>query len=584
MSDRPKLSPVEQFKADSRYLRGEIADELEQASPSFGKSSIQILKHHGTYQQDDRDQRAEARKAGADKAYMMMVRTRIPGGRLTADQLLAHLQLGDELGNGTIRLTTRQAIQLHGILKSDLRSTIRRICESQLTTLGACGDVNRNVMCCPAACDSEVHQEIQAFSQALAEHFAPRSGAYQELWLRDLETGDKVEVPLSENPLSDDQRPAEEVEPIYGKVYLPRKFKMAIALPDDNCTDVYTQDVGLIAVVRDGRLAGFNVLAGGGQGVTPSNQKTFPALGFRLCYADKNDALAVVQAIVEVQRDHGNRADRKQARLKYLIHRLGIEGFRELVQQQYGRNLLPCEPDDVQAFNDHLGWEPQSESEELWSYGLNVENGRIADDERQTLKSALREICGELNPGIRLTSHQSLIFTNIPGPRRGELESLLRKHNILLSEQVSTVRRWSMACVAWPTCGLAITESERALPGVIDQFESALQELGLQQEPFTIRMTGCPNGCARPYNSDIGLVGKAQGRYTIYLGGRLVGNRLNALFKDLVPLEEIVPTLVPVFELFREQRGEAESFGDFCDRIGNEVLLKHVEQRQTGAA
>jgi sulfite reductase (ferredoxin) len=568
-----KPSAVETLKAHSNYLRGSIAQELQDASDCFSKDSIQLLKHHGTYQQDDRDQRAAARKAGdSGKAYSMMVRTKVPGGKLSSAQLLAELDLADELGSSTLRLTSRQALQLHGILKGNLRETIRRINEVQLTTLAACGDVSRNVMGCPAPYADPQHQQVQTLVEALSEHFAPRTPAYHELWIEDPETGQR-EWAGGQTEASEE---LDGVEPIYGKTYLPRKFKIAVGFADDNCVDIYTHDLGFLAVVREGRIIGYNVLTGGGMGVTPSNKATFPALAERLAFVLPERVLQIAEAVVKVQRDFGNRSDRKQARLKYLIHRWGLEKFKAQVAEVYGESLAVPQPDDVCGFNDHLGWDDQGDGKCF--YGLNVENGRIQDTDQTQLKSALREICRNLAPGLRLTSHQSLLLTDLEPAAKPEIERILRGHHVRLSEETSTVRRWSMACVALPTCGLAITESERALPAIMDQLEVELEKQGLSQHAFTVRMTGCPNGCSRPYNADLGLVGKAVGRYTLYLGGRRIGNRLSFVYKDLVPAADIVPTLVPLFVYFQRERAADESFGDFCHRKGKDDLLAWADQ------
>lgn len=566
MSAETKLDPSEQLKANSQGLRGSISEELVNGEDHFSKESIGLLKHHGTYQQDDRDARQARREAGLKgKEIIFMVRTRIPGGKLTSEQLLAELDLCDELGDTTLRITSRQGLQLHGVVKGNLKKTIRRINDVQLTTLAACGDVERNVMCCPAPYANTIHDSIQNLADRLADHLSPRTRAYHEIWLQNDE---------GERELVGGGAPEE--DPIYGKTYLPRKFKTAIGLPHDNCVDLYTHDLGLLAVIRDDEIAGYNVLVGGGQGVTPSVKTTFPALAKRMAFVTPDEVIDAATAVVKVQRDFGNRSNRKQARLKYLIHNWGIEAFKAKVEEYYGGALAAPEADDVYGFNDHMGWDEQGDGK--WFYGLNVENGRIADTETGQLKTAFREVCQTLKPGVRLTSHQSILFTDIASEDRERLTEILTCHNVTLSESISKVRRWSMACVAWPTCGLSITESERALPGVMDQLEVELARHGLASEEFTVRMTGCPNGCARPYNSDIGLVGKAKGKYTVLVGGRLVGNRLNFVFRDLVPGEELVQTLAPLFAYFKSERNEGESFGDFCDRKGADDLIRWTDQ------
>lgn len=558
-----KLSAVEEFKGASGHLLHPIPEELADENDFFGKASIQLLKHHGTYQQDNRDDR---KKSG--KTYSFMVRTAIPGGKLTSDQLAAELDLCDELGNTTLRITTRQGLQLHGIVKSNLKETIRRINETQLTTLAACGDVERNVMCSPCPYKSDpVYDQMQEMADKIAKHLQPRTTAYHELWLTDQETGEKQLAGGGPN--------GDTIEPIYGPSYLPRKFKTGIGLPGDNSADIYSQDLGLLAVCEDWQVVGYNVLVGGGFGTTPSAKKTFPAIAQPMCFVSAAQAVDVAEAIVKVQRDFGNRADRKVARLKYLIHNWGLDRFKQKVEEYYGAEFPKPRAVTVEAFNDGMGWHAQGDGK--YFYGLNVENGRIKDEGLYRLKTALRQICSQLNPDLRLTAHQGIIFCNLEESDRSQIEKILREHCVPLTEETSAARRWSIACPALPTCGLAITESERILPSMMDQLEAELEKLGLGDEVFTTRMTGCPNGCARPYNSDIGLVGKTADKYTVFLGGRVQGDRLNFIYKDKVPTAEVVPTLVSVFQHFKDARQDGESFGDFCHRQGAEQLLEKCD-------
>lgn len=571
---QPKLSKVEGIKDNSRFLAGPIGAELSDENPNFGPDSEVLLKFHGTYQQDDRDERGQVSEDGKKKkAYSFMVRTKIPGGKLTSEQLLAELDLCDELANTTLRITSRQGLQLHGVLKSNLKKSIARINEIQLSTLGACGDVNRNVMCCPAPHVGAVYRETQALADKLADHFAPKTKAYHQVWLTDCSTGEKELVGGQADGDGFD------VEPIYGKHYMPRKFKMAIGFDFDNCVDLYANDLGLMAITEGDKILGYNVLAGGGMGTSPSVKKCFPAVARRICYATPDNVLQVVEAIFKVQRDYGNREDRKQARLKYVIANWGVEKFKAKVEEYYGGPLPDPHPTDVHGFDDHMGWDEQGDGR--WFYGLNVENGRIKDTAEFQLKTALREICRTLKPGIRLTAHQSILFTDIAEQDKATLEAILKKHQVKLSEEISEVRRWSMACVAWPTCGLSITESERALPGMIDQMEVELARLGLSSEKFTVRMTGCPNGCARPYNCDVGLVGRSPNKYSLFVGGRLLGDRLNFMYKDYVVAEEVVTTLVPLFVYFKTERQHGETFGDFCYRKGQADLAAWAESYAT---
>jgi sulfite reductase (ferredoxin) len=579
MSEPGKPSPAEGIKEQSRFLAGDIGPELTDGNDHFGKSSETLLKFHGTYQQDDRDERgaggldAEGKKR---KSYIFMVRSKIPGGKLTSDQLLAELDLCDEVANTTLRITSRQGLQLHGVVKNNLKRAISRINEVQLSTLGACGDVNRNVMCCPAPYKKNIYRQTQQLADQLAAHFAPRTRSYHEIWLTDSSNGQKQLVAGA--PEGD----GFDIEPIYGKFYMPRKFKMAIGYTFDNCVDLYANDLGLLAITQGDEIVGFNVLAGGGMGVTPSAKKTFPAVARQLCYVAPNEVLKAVEAVFKVQRDFGNREDRKLARLKYVIANWGVPKFKAKVEEYYGGPLADPHPDDVHGFNDHMGWDEQGDGR--WFYGLNIENGRIKDMPDMRLKTAIREVCRTLKPSIRLTSHQSMILGDIQPQDRSRLESILRSHGVKLTDEISIVRRWSMACVAWPTCGLSITESERALPGIIDQVEAELARLGLANEKFTIRMTGCPNGCARPYNCDVGLVGKARGKYTVFLGGRLLGDRLNFLYKDMVPEEEVAATLAPVFLYFKQAREPGETLGDFCLRKGAEDIAAWADANAAALA
>ncbi|MEZ6127511.1 MAG: NADPH-dependent assimilatory sulfite reductase hemoprotein subunit [Planctomycetaceae bacterium] len=561
-----KLSKLEHLKDGSRQLRGTIADELQNDTDEFSADASQLLKHHGSYMQDDRDVRKQKNPDGTkkDKAYSCMVRTRIPGGRVTAAQFLAELDLCDRLANGTVRITSRQGFQLHGVLKSNLKETIRAINDSNLTTLAACGDVNRNVMCCPAPYkNNPVHDQMQQLSQDLADHFKPRSTAYHEIWLTD-DDGQKTNVT--------EFQPVE--EPIYGKHYLPRKFKMAIAEPTDNCIDIHASDLGFLAIVEADKIIGYNVLVGGGMGTTPSAEKTFPQVSTKMTFVAPDQVLDVAEAIVKVQRDFGNREDRKQARMKYLIAEWGLPKFKATVEQYYGQSLPEPHATDVSGVEDHIGWHEQGDGR--WFLGVNIENGRIKDEGDLRIKSGLRAVLSKFGMPTRLTALQSVILCDIDPADRSEVDRILADHGIKSVDEISLLRRYAIACPAFPTCGLSITESERALPGVIDELETEIARHGLEGQKIAVHMTGCPNGCARPYTPDIGLVGRAVGKYTLFLGGNPEGTRLCFLYKDMVPLEEIVPTLSPVLTLYKAERHAGEAFGDFCARIGQENLADRV--------
>ena len=573
-----KPSKVEAIKIASQYLRTFVADEVQNDQTHFSEDAASVLKFHGSYQQDDRDLRTQMKREGKEKAFQFMVRVRIVGGRLNADQYLAIDELARTVGNGTLRITTRQEFQLHGILKEDLATTIRRVNESLLSTLAACGDVERNVLSCPAPARDAVRDAMHADAARFASHCAPRSSSYWDIWVDGEKVGNALLPP--QGPIQVPTPGDDPIEPIYGKAYLPRKFKTAFALPHDNCTDVHANDLGYLAVVQGGALVGYNVLVGGGLGTTPSAQKTFPFLSLPLCYVDRADVLQIGEAVLKVFRDFGNRSDRKRARLKYIIYDWGLPAFRAKIEEYLGHALDDPKPVRVEGVDDHLGWHAQGDGKLF--LGIPVENGRIKDAGTLRMASGLRAFFARYRTPARLTCQQSILLADLEPAWRPEIEALLERSGIARVEQVSTVRRWSMACPAMPTCGLAVTEAERALPTIMDQLEVELARRGLEDERLTIRMTGCPNGCARPYNADIGLVGRSAtrnpdgtpgpGSYTIFLGGRTVGDRLGVVFKDYVPFDRVTAELVPVFDRFKAEHLPDESFGDFCHRVGVEEL------------
>ena len=561
MVDKAALSKVESIKARGDLLRGDLANELADPGVSFGQQTAEWLKFHGIYLHKDRDRRnaGQPDEAKSPKLDSLMVRSKIPAGKLTSRQFLAHLDLCDELADGTLRITSRQGLQLYAVSKDNIRQLIRRINEVKITTLGACGDVGRNVVCCPAPlCQNPVHQQIQALADELSARLLPATVGYDETWLDDQGAGE------SRSCLYASQQ--QEGKLLYGASYLPRKFKIGIAPADDNCIDLYIQDLGLLAICENSKVVGYNVLVGGGLGVAPSNPKTFSALARPIAFAAAEEVVDVVLAVIKVFRDFGNRSGRKRARLKYLIADWGLDRLKSKVEQYCARRLSDPRPARLQAPDDHLGWHRQGDGS--WFYGINVLCGRIADRAGSQLKSALREICRSRHANVRLTAQQNLLLVDVADEDRSVIENILRRHRIRLHHEISKVRRWAMACPALPSCALAITESERVLPGVIDQLEFELAALQLQNEAFAVRMSGCPSGCSRPYNAEIGLVGRGVGKYAIYLGGRTAGDRLGFLYKDRVPLDEIVPTLVPVLVHFKYERREGEGFGDFCRRKG----------------
>lgn len=555
MADDKKLSKVEQIKLESDYLRGSLPEALQDETSHFAEENIQVLKFHGVYQQDDRDLRRQLVKEGKERHYMMMIRARIPGGVMDADQYLQFDKLSETYGNNTMRITTRQTFQLHGILKSNLKETIKSINDVLITTLGGCGDQVRNIVTSGAPHEGPFYDKVRKDLLAVVDGTSAKTNAYHEIWL----DGEKLDLNEEET-----------VEPMYGKTYLPRKFKIAFTYEGDNSADIYSNDIGIVAH-RDGDdVAGYTLVIGGGMGRIASDKKTHPQLALPLCFVRPDELVKTCQTIVTVQRDHGNREVRKFARMKYLIEARGIEWFREQVEERLGYKLTPPRELKWETSHDPLGRiEGVNGKVHL---GLFIENGRIRDTEELPLKSLLRDIVTTYRPGVRMTTQQNLILTGLTAEQVSEIEQKLRGAGFPLAGEHSPVLLNSMACPAMPTCGLAIAESERALPSVVRELEGALKEIGLADESISVRMTGCANGCARPYIAQIGFVGRIIGKYDVFLGANVAGTRLNQLYKEMVPVAELVPTLVPVLKMFKAERQHGESFGDFCARVGIEAL------------
>jgi len=622
-----RVNPAEAAKAQSDYLRGTIREELQATADTFASQTNVLLKHHGMYQQEDRDQRVENRRkttkgtapalqgsqtGGAPascgsplsgsaedgpkgtKSYSLMVRTKVPGGRLTSEQLLAELDLCDELGNGTLRVTNRQNLQLHGVLKRNVRQVVRRINQVQLSTLAACGDVVRNIVCCPAPYRrNPVRDQMQALARQLNDALMPHTPAYRDIWLLDdhcggdLRAADCPDLRVNENgtvpldasfhacgqPRGDrGTAPADGVEPLYGPTYLPRKFKISIGLPDDNCVDLYSADVGLMTLCEGERIVGYNLLVGGSHGFVAAKKETFPALARPMAMVTADRVADVLIALCKVHRDYGNREDRRLARLKYIVADWGVDRLKAKVEEYLGAPLADPWEVQVTGVDHHLGWQEQGDGR--WFLGLKLPSGRIADRGDWLLKTAIREVCRTYRPEVRLTPQQNILFANLAPDDRDRVEVMLRAHGVRLSDELTPARCSSMACVSLPTCPLAVAEAERVLPAVIRQLEHELSRLGLRQEPIGVRMSGCGNGCARPYNAEIGLVGRTPGKYAIYIGGSPRGDRLGWSWADQVPLEEIVSTLLPLLKHFQSQRQPGEAFGDFCHRQGRESLTE----------
>jgi sulfite reductase (NADPH) hemoprotein beta-component len=542
--ERP-LSANERIKENSDFLRGTIADGLTHTETgALADDDSQLTKFHGFYQQDDRDLRAERGKQRMEKAFSFMVRMRVPAGILTPVQWLKVEKLALERANGTIRLTTRETVQFHGILKGNLRPLMQGLHEDLLDTIAACGDVNRNVIATVAPWQRDHHTTISALARSISLHLLPKTRAWHEIWVGE----EKVSGGVVED------------EPILGRTYLPRKFKIAVALPPHNDVDVFAHDLSFIAFLEQNHIVGYNVVIGGGMGMTHGEPETYPRTGDIVGFCLPQDVLDVAEKVVTVQRDYGDRSNRKHARLKYTIDTMGLGRFVSLVNERLAVKLAPARAFAFTSTGDRLGWTEDNDG--ISHFTLFVENGRI----RGRMLTGLHEIAA-LNVGrFIMTANQNLVIADIPKSKRRVVQTLLAAHG--LDTQFSGLRRNAMACVALPTCGLAVAESERYLPDLVTRLENELERFGLSEDDITIRMTGCPNGCARPYISEIGLVGRTPGIYNLYLGGAHEGGRLNKLHRRDVDGDAIVAALSPLFESYAKERTHGEHFGDYVIRAG----------------
>ncbi|TVP79565.1 MAG: NADPH-dependent assimilatory sulfite reductase hemoprotein subunit [Puniceicoccaceae bacterium] len=559
----PQLHKNEGIKARSQYLRGTILEGLADVSTgSIAADDQQLTKFHGLYQQDDRDVRAQRRKHKLDKAYSFLARICLPGGVCTPEQWLVVDELADFCAFNTIKLTTRQAFQLHGILKGNLKDVIKSCNDVAMTTLAACGDVNRNVMCNPNPFISEVHTEVQRITAEIDAYLKPQTPAFSQMWL----DGEPIKLGVEQAAKRSLDCKGDAVEPLYGPTYLPRKFKIAVAIPPFNDVDVFAHCLGFIAIVEDGKLAGFNVTVGGGMGMTHGNERTFPRLADVIAFCKPEQAVAVAEKIVTIQRDHGNREERANARFKYTVERLGKERVRAELEERLGYALEDPRDYKFTSTADRYGWVEGINGK--WNLGLFIEGGRIVDVEDRTFKTGMRAIAQVHKGEFRLTANQNLIIADVEPEDKAAIDALVVAHKLDAYQTASGMRRSQIACVALPTCGLALAESERYLPNLVSDLEVILEEAGLQQDEIVIRSTGCPNGCGRPYLGEIGLVGKVPGKYNLYLGAGFDGERLNKLYRTSITHEQIIDALKPIFLDYAKEREAGERFGDFTIRKG----------------
>ncbi len=551
MSDNNKKSAIENIKEASDALRGTIKQSLsDEITGAIREDDQAVIKFHGMYQQDDRDRREERAAKKLDRLYSFMIRLRLPGGLLSAKQWIAAHHIAGDNSTGVIKITTRQTIQLHGIIKSKIKPTIQSFNAAHLDSIATCGDINRNVACSSNPSESPIHDQVFAYADKISTLLMPKSKAYYEIWLDDELVIDKKE----------------EEDPLYQNRYLPRKFKIGIVIPPNNDVDVLTNDIGLIAIIEDNQLKGFNIAIGGGLSTTHGNAETYARLGTVIGFADTEEkVLKTVYEILTVQRDFGNRSDRKLARLKYTLDKMGVDQYRKEVEKRTGFDLEPARPFVFTSRVDRYGWEKSVSGK--WYYTLFVENGRVLDDEKLALKTALLEIAQTGKCNFLFTSNQNMIISDIAEKDKSAINEILKRFKIIEhTEAASIIRKNAMACVALPTCPLALAEAQRYMPSLISKIEPLLEKHQLQNESIIMRMTGCPNGCARPYATEIGLVGTAPGRYNLHIGGDNVGQRLNQLFKESLDESQILVELDSLFASFKEKRKTKESFGDYALR------------------
>jgi sulfite reductase (NADPH) hemoprotein beta-component len=551
MTEQHNLSGIEKIKQASDGLRGEITKSLkDEITGAIREGDQALVKFHGMYQQDDRDRREERAEKKLDRLYTFMIRLRLPGGFLTADQWIAMHGIAGSNSTGVIKITTRQTIQLHGLIKSKIKPTITSFNEVLLDSIATCGDVNRNVLCSSHPKQSPIHEEIFGYADAISTMLKPKTKAYYEIWLDEEKIIDKKE----------------EEDPLYQDRYLPRKFKIAIVIPPNNDVDVFTNDLGLIAIIENNELKGFNIAIGGGMSTTHGNPATYARLGTVIGFVEKGETtMKAVYEVATVQRDYGNRSDRKLARLKYTVDKVGPQWYKEEIERRAGIKIQEAKPFHFTERRDYYGWQQNDKGH--WYYTVFVENGRITDDNAQAVKTALLEVAKTKKAVFRFTANQNVIISDVSAADKDSITKILEQYNVIShTEKTSLVRKNSIACVALPTCPLALAEAQRYMPVLMSKIEPLLDKYGLAQEDIIMRMTGCPNGCARPGAAEISFVGTAPGRYNLQVGGDRVGMRLNKIYKENLDEAAILSELDGLFNHFAAERSPGETFGDFTIR------------------
>ncbi|PSB04451.1 sulfite reductase, ferredoxin dependent [Merismopedia glauca] len=579
-----KLSKVEGLKEDSNYLREPVATELLEDTNCFTEDATQILKFHGSYQQDNRDNRVK----GQEKDYQFMLRTRNPGGFIPPQLYLALDKMADDYGNGTLRATTRQGFQMHGILKKNLKAAIATIVNNLGSTLGACGDLNRNVMAPPVPYKNRPeYQYAWEYATNVADLLTPQTGAYYEIWLdgeKAISAEESPEVKAARQSNGNGTIIHEGEEPLYGSHYMPRKFKCSVTVPGDNSVDLFSQDVSLVVITNKKKeLQGFNVYAGGGLGRTHNKEETFARVADPIGYVEKEDIYNLIKAILSTQRDYGDRTNRRHARMKYLINDWGVAKFKTTVEGYFGKEIAPLKPLPEFKYKDFLGWEEQGDGKLF--LGISIDNGRIKDEGNFQLRTALREIVAKYSVPMRVTPHQNVLLYDIAPEARSPITEILTRCGVIVEpKEIETLTRYSMACPALPTCGLAVTESERVIPSILERIRALLDKLGLQNESFVIRMTGCPNGCARPYMAELGFVGSFPESYQVWLAGCPDQTRLAQVYTDRVHVNDLETFFEPIFVYFKQSKQKKESFGDFCHRVGLDAIREFTANYDPNAS